>query len=129
MTPCICTYVVSYDTYICNLSTYMIICSLNINITLHLWHRTYYRYFSLNDNSNVLLFECNQMFDQSVNRLFINLSVVAQNYDTDVNKEYVILGNSIILKCQVPSFVADFIEVISWHTDEKEDFFPGNNYG
>lgn len=69
------------------------------------------------------------MFDQSVNRLFINLSVVAQNYDTDVNKEYVILGNSIILKCQVPSFVADFIEVISWHTDEKEDFFPGNNYG
>ncbi|KAG6458279.1 hypothetical protein O3G_MSEX010787 [Manduca sexta] len=55
-------------------------------------------------------------------------AVVAQQYDTDVNKEYVIMGNSIILKCQVPSFVADFIEVLSWHTDEKEDFFPGNNY-
>ncbi|XP_069356509.1 cell adhesion molecule Dscam1 isoform X35 [Maniola hyperantus] len=55
-------------------------------------------------------------------------AVVAQNYDTDVNKEYVIMGNSIILKCQVPSFVADFIEVMSWHTDENEDFFPGENY-
>jgi Down syndrome cell adhesion molecule-like protein 1 len=55
--------------------------------------------------------------------------VVAQHYDTDVNKEYVIMGNSIVLKCQVPSFVADFIEVVSWHTDDKEDFFPGGDYG
>ncbi|KAI8422223.1 hypothetical protein MSG28_006118 [Choristoneura fumiferana] len=55
-------------------------------------------------------------------------AVVSQNYDTDVNKEYVILGNSIVLKCQVPSFVADFIEVLSWHTDDNEDFFPGNDY-
>ncbi|XP_047530758.1 Down syndrome cell adhesion molecule-like protein Dscam2 isoform X28 [Vanessa atalanta] len=55
-------------------------------------------------------------------------AVVAQQYDTDVNKEYVIMGNSIILKCQVPSFVADFIEVLSWHTDENEDFYPGENY-
>ncbi|KPJ11137.1 Down syndrome cell adhesion molecule-like protein CG42256 [Papilio machaon] len=55
-------------------------------------------------------------------------AVVAQRYDTDVNKEYVIMGNSIILKCQVPSFVADFIDVLSWHTDENEDFYPGENY-
>ncbi|KPI92826.1 Down syndrome cell adhesion molecule-like protein CG42256 [Papilio xuthus] len=55
-------------------------------------------------------------------------AVVAQHYDTDVNKEYVIMGNSIILKCQVPSFVADFIDVLSWHTDENEDFYPGENY-
>ncbi|XP_026315575.1 Down syndrome cell adhesion molecule-like protein Dscam2 isoform X8 [Hyposmocoma kahamanoa] len=54
-------------------------------------------------------------------------AVVAQHYDTDVNKDYVILGNSIVLKCQVPSFVADFVEVLSWHTSENEDFFPGEN--
>jgi Down syndrome cell adhesion molecule-like protein 1 len=47
---------------------------------------------------------------------------VSQNYDTDVNKEYVIRGNSAILKCQVPSFVADFVDVISWHTDLDETF-------
>ncbi|XP_047019454.1 Down syndrome cell adhesion molecule-like protein Dscam2 isoform X40 [Helicoverpa zea] len=55
-------------------------------------------------------------------------AVVAQHYDTDVNKEYVITGNSIVLKCQVPSFVADFVEVLSWHTDDNEDFLPGENY-
>lgn len=59
----------------------------------------------------------------------LHVQVVAQQYDTDVNKEYVIMGNSIILKCQVPSFVADFVDVLSWHTDENEDFYPGENYG
>lgn len=54
--------------------------------------------------------------------------MVAQTYDTDVNKEYVITGNSILMKCQVPSFVADFVQVVSWHT-EDEDFLPGENYG
>ncbi|KAJ8918536.1 hypothetical protein NQ315_013041 [Exocentrus adspersus] len=52
-------------------------------------------------------------------------AVVAQYYDTDVNKEYVIRGNSAILKCQIPSFVADFVSVVSWHTDQDENFFPG----
>ncbi|GJQ87297.1 Dscam [Trypoxylus dichotomus] len=52
-------------------------------------------------------------------------AVVTQYYDTDVNKEYAIRGNAAILKCQVPSFVADFVTVISWHTDQNEDFYPG----
>lgn len=55
--------------------------------------------------------------------------VVAQYYDTDVNKEYAIRGNSAILKCVVPSFVADFVKVLSWHTDEGEEFVPGDDYG
>lgn len=62
------------------------------------------------------------------NFTYFFIEVVAQTYDTDVNKEYVILGNSILLKCQVPSFVADFVQVVSWHTDD-EDFLPGENYG
>ncbi|XP_046388214.1 Down syndrome cell adhesion molecule-like protein Dscam2 isoform X11 [Ischnura elegans] len=41
-------------------------------------------------------------------------AVVQQFYDTDVNKEYAIRGNSAILKCSIPSFVADFVSVISW---------------
>lgn len=51
--------------------------------------------------------------------------VVQQYYDTDVNKEYAIRGNSAVLKCQVPSFVADFVVVESWHTDQGESFYPG----
>uniref|UniRef100_A0ABD2WQD2 Ig-like domain-containing protein n=1 Tax=Trichogramma kaykai TaxID=54128 RepID=A0ABD2WQD2_9HYME len=49
-------------------------------------------------------------------------AVVAQYYDVDVNKEYAIRGNSAVLKCVVPSFVADFVSVLSWHTDQGEEF-------
>lgn len=55
--------------------------------------------------------------------------MVAQHYDTDVNKEYIIRGNSAILKCQIPSFVADFVTVVSWNTDQDETFYPDAKYG
>ncbi|XP_073812159.1 Down syndrome cell adhesion molecule 1 isoform X32 [Musca autumnalis] len=55
-------------------------------------------------------------------------AVVAQYYDTDVNKAYVIRGNAAVLKCEIPSFVADFVSVVSWHTDQDEDFMPGTEY-
>ncbi|XP_011645360.1 Down syndrome cell adhesion molecule-like protein Dscam2 isoform X5 [Pogonomyrmex barbatus] len=55
-------------------------------------------------------------------------AVVAQYYDTDVNKEYAIRGNSAILKCVVPSFVADFVKVLSWHTDQGEEFVPSDDF-
>ncbi|XP_058460396.1 cell adhesion molecule Dscam2 isoform X45 [Malaya genurostris] len=48
-------------------------------------------------------------------------AVVQQYYEADVNKEHVILGNSAILKCLIPSFVADFVDVISW-TDEENTY-------
>lgn len=54
---------------------------------------------------------------------------MSQYYDTDVNKAYVIAGNAAVLKCEIPSFVADFVEVVSWHTDQDEIFYPSNEYG
>ncbi|XP_037955316.1 Down syndrome cell adhesion molecule-like protein Dscam2 [Teleopsis dalmanni] len=56
-------------------------------------------------------------------------AVVAQYYEADVNKEHVIRGNSAVVKCLIPSFVADFVEVVSWHTDGDESYFAGNEYG
>lgn len=60
---------------------------------------------------------------------YFSYLVVQQFYDTDVNKEYAIRGNAVILKCQIPSFVADFVTVISWHTDQNENFYPGSPDG
>ncbi|RZC32102.1 I-set domain containing protein, partial [Asbolus verrucosus] len=57
--------------------------------------------------------------------MWLEFAVVAQFYDIDVNKEYAIRGNAAILKCQIPSFVADFVSVVSWHTDQNENFYPG----
>lgn len=59
-----------------------------------------------------------------------NFPVVIQQYDTDVNKEYIIRGNAGILKCQVPSFVGDYLNIVAWHTDHNETFAANDdNYG
>lgn len=55
-------------------------------------------------------------------------SVVAQNYEIDVIKEFAIKGNSAVMKCQVPSYVSDFVHVISWITEDTE-FILGSDYG
>lgn len=33
---------------------------------------------------------------------------------TEAENEYVIKGNSAIMKCKIPSFVADFVYVEAW---------------
>lgn len=50
------------------------------------------------------------------------LTVVTQFYQSEVNNEYVIRGNAAILKCSIPSFVADFVSVVAWNDD------VGNSY-
>ncbi|XP_035788180.1 Down syndrome cell adhesion molecule-like protein Dscam2 isoform X36 [Anopheles albimanus] len=51
-------------------------------------------------------------------------AVIAQYYDVDVNKEYAIRGNAVLMKCQIPSYVADFVKIVSWHTDTNDSFYP-----
>lgn len=46
-------------------------------------------------------------------------TVVQQFYQSEVNNEYVIRGNSAVLKCSIPSFVADFVNVVSWHDEDE----------
>ncbi|XP_057660489.1 cell adhesion molecule Dscam2 isoform X11 [Diorhabda carinulata] len=50
-------------------------------------------------------------------------AVVQQFYQTEVNNEYVIRGNAAVLKCSIPSFIADFVSVTSWNDSD------GNQYG
>lgn len=52
-----------------------------------------------------------------------------QEYQTDVTPEYVIKGNAAIVKCLIPSFVADFVSVQSWVTDRKDVYRPTAHYG
>lgn len=43
-----------------------------------------------------------------------NESVVTQSYITEAENEYVIKGNSAVMKCKIPSFVADYVQVEAW---------------
>ena len=48
--------------------------------------------------------------------------MVHQSYQTDVNLEHVIRGNSVVIRCSIPSYVADYITVESWRVDETDIF-------
>lgn len=57
-------------------------------------------------------------------------TVVSQSYVTQVWDENVLKGNSALLKCVIPSFVADFVSVQSWiETTGQSLFYPGKVYG
>ncbi|XP_017467251.1 PREDICTED: Down syndrome cell adhesion molecule-like protein Dscam2 isoform X36 [Rhagoletis zephyria] len=54
-------------------------------------------------------------------------AVVPQSHTVNVMDEAVLRGNSAILKCHIPSFVADFISVASWVEDEEREIFTTND--
>lgn len=64
-----------------------------------------------------------------LDRTFIMNSVVNQPYGADILMEYVIKGNSAVLKCSIPSFVADFVRVEAWIDEEGTELLPNDNYG
>lgn len=64
-----------------------------------------------------------------LNDLMMDPPVVSQEYDTDVNKEYVIRANSALLKCQFPSFMADYLQVESWIIDDGTVVIQSDLYG
>ncbi|XP_014598830.1 PREDICTED: Down syndrome cell adhesion molecule-like protein Dscam2 isoform X43 [Polistes canadensis] len=55
-------------------------------------------------------------------------AVVTQYYEAEVVSEYVIRGNAAILKCTIPSFVAEFVSVESWVGSDGSTFRPSNHY-
>lgn len=42
------------------------------------------------------------------------LAVVRQHYEVQVYDEFVILGNTAVLRCHVPSFVREYVTVTAW---------------
>lgn len=72
--------------------------------------------------------------DPLVLKYSIISAVVHQNYEPRVIDEDVLRGNSAIVKCLIPSFVADYVQVVEWLTDEESlSVFspndPEGNYG
>lgn len=62
--------------------------------------------------------------------MFVYCLVVTQAYDTYGDQEHIIRGNSAILKCRIPSFVADFLDITAWIDDEGSVYSnDGKTYG
>ena len=60
---------------------------------------------------------------------FVFFVAVTQEYRTDPQIVYVIVGNSALLKCEIPSFVADFVTIDSWIDNNGKEYFSGINLG
>ncbi|XP_064216072.1 Down syndrome cell adhesion molecule isoform X9 [Tribolium castaneum] len=55
-------------------------------------------------------------------------AVVAQSFEVEADNEYVIRGNSAVMKCEVPSFVSDFVQVENWQDSNGNMYLPGDDY-
>lgn len=64
-----------------------------------------------------------------MNRKSCLVAVVGQRYAVNVMDEHVLRGNAAILKCHIPSFVAEFVEVDSWVQDESTNIYARPDYG
>ncbi|XP_064216065.1 Down syndrome cell adhesion molecule isoform X2 [Tribolium castaneum] len=56
-------------------------------------------------------------------------AVVNQYYEAQVYDVFVIKGNTAVFKCQIPSFVSDHVEIVSWQDTANNKFLPpGDDY-
>ena len=52
-----------------------------------------------------------------------------QLYHVTVPDDSVIVGNDVVIKCNIPSFVTDFLSVVAWVNSEGSEFQPGPESG
>ena len=52
-----------------------------------------------------------------------------QSYRVDVGVAQVIVGNEVLLKCDIPSFVSDFVSVSDWVDSEGIMYSPSSTLG
>lgn len=51
-------------------------------------------------------------------------AVVNQYFEAQVYDVFVIKGNTAIFKCQIPSFVSDHVDVVSWQDTDNNKYLP-----
>lgn len=65
----------------------------------------------------------------SLSNWTIRLAVVNHYYEAEVVSEYVIKGNTAVLKCNIPSFVSDFVRVEAWVASDGTEFTSTTDFG
>ncbi len=80
-------------------------------------------------NSVKVPFRISKRYKQLIDNCFCLFSSVAhQAYRVAVHEESVIIGNDVLVKCSIQSFVADFVRVIGW-IDSEGVSFSVNQHG
>lgn len=55
--------------------------------------------------------------------------MINQVYEAEITpSEYVMRGNAAIIKCLIPSFVADFVHVVAWINEDGTEIVGGRDF-
>lgn len=73
-----------------------------------------YKTWEINRRIEGALFGNNKNAFSSEERMFSFLSVVDQDYELQVYPSYAYLGNTAVVKCLMPPYVKEFLEVSTW---------------
>lgn len=113
-------------------SIFIILCKQNLK---HFWHcsvlhiyrklQCIYYEAPANKSGNKFLIVINICVSQ-LRMFFLNsqsnfFPVVSQSYNANVMDESVLKGNTAIFKCHIPSFVSDYVSVVSWLQDDNNE--------
>ncbi len=62
--------------------------------------------------------------------IYAYFSAVSQTYQAEIGNKHVIVGNDVLVKCDIPSHVAEFVEIVGWVDSEGNEFHKTqSNYG
>ncbi|XP_050698368.1 cell adhesion molecule Dscam2-like isoform X2 [Eriocheir sinensis] len=64
-----------------------------------------------------------------VSRTVTVRAVVRQDYEVQVYDEYVISGNTAVLRCRIPTYVQEYVKVVAWVQDDTYVIQPGLESG
>lgn len=61
--------------------------------------------------------------------IYFIIQAVIQFFESEADNEYVIRGNSAIMKCKIPSYISDFVSVDMWQDTENNTFYHNTTEG
>lgn len=61
--------------------------------------------------------------------IFVSLAVIHQRYDLEVQNPGGFIGSNVIIKCNIPQFVKEYVKVTSWLEEPMHNIYPSAEGG
>jgi hypothetical protein len=68
-------------------------------------------------------------FCLSITLIYSVLAVIHQRYDLEVQNPGGFIGSNVIIKCNIPQFVKEYVKVTSWLEEPMHNIYPSQEGG
>jgi hypothetical protein len=65
----------------------------------------------------------------SITLIYSILAVIHQRYDLEVQNPGGFIGSNVIIKCNIPQFVKEYVKVTSWLEEPMHNIYPSQEGG